>query len=266
MSSVLCKSVKSKREQFLRCPKKCKEGSDFCCVHSKQAKQILYNESSLDPLFSENDVDPVSLEQIFREDEKGKRVMTSKCNLFTYIMESGGKRYQRTLQLSTLRDLFKNNIRKDPFSNQTLPDEVVARALREISNSSLPKRRNFTHTEEHNIRINNIIDQFRNIGYLIDPSYLSSNRKGFFMAWMNEANHLWMSFRRDNPDIAIHVYTNGSLPYVHQSLSTREALKAVTQNLIEFMSQSVMGVMIVLSALAWVSQDVQRAYPELVMV
>lgn len=259
----LCRSVKSKQNRCEPCSRPVDVGSIFCKRHAKQKNPILYNPSLLDPTASENDVDPVSMEQIYVVSENKKQLVTDQP-LFTYVMEIAGKKYQRTLLLTTVRDLFSNNIMTDPFSNIPFPESVVQEARTEIL--KLPQKRCMSHTEEQNIRFNTIVDQFRTIGYIIDLRYIMGRPKTFYVTWYNEINHLWKTFRRDNGSVAAYVYPNATLLHVDYHLSRGQVVREITQNTVEFMSRSTMGVMIVLSALAWVSESVRRAYPDLVSV
>ena len=234
-------------------------------MHARQSKPIVFDPCVLNPLNSENDTDPISLEKIYEEDLQGVRQISSRTHdLFTYVMESGGKKYQRTLQLSSLRDLLKNNITKDPFSNEPFPEEVINRARARVEGASAVRRRSYN--EEHNMRMNRIIDFFQRIGYIINPTWVCLERKSFFLSWYHEVNHLWLSFRRDNPEVSVHVFPAGILPYINPTLSKRQVAKHITKTLLTFMETSFMSVMIVLSALAWVSEDVRHAYPDLAMI
>lgn len=224
---------------------------------------MLFDPNMLNPLSSVNDTDPISLERIYSEGPDGLRRLALKPGqIFTYTMTEGGKSYQRSLELTTLRDLLRNNIRTDPFSNKPFPEDILRRAMEKVQKTCT---RRISPSEAHNIRMNHILDHFTRVGYIINPTVLRNDRKGFYTTWYNEVTYLWSQFKRDNPEMAQHVYPPLTLPLVHLNQSGKQLIKAVTSNLLEFMEHSFMCVMVVLSGLAWIVEDVRHDYPDLVV-
>lgn len=262
-SKMKCKSVKSRTRQHEQCTRKHTEGSIFCKQHSKQKNQIIFDPESLNPLLSDNDTDPITMEPIYKTVDK-KRVLATKGLLFTYVTETSGKQYQRTLFLTTIRDLIRNNINVDPFSNLPFSEELLRRARNELMKAPQSIRK-YSQTEEQNLRFNRIIEYFQTIGYIIEPSLISGKSKHFYVQWYNEVHHLWIQFRRENPQIYTFIYPSPTLTHVDYHASRAEVTKHITHNIIEFMSKSSMGIMIIISALAYISDDVSRQYPDLVL-
>jgi hypothetical protein len=259
--TVKCKCIRSTNNPFERCQRVAHKNG-LCKSHEKQKKIIIFDPQILNPIYSENDTDPVSLEKIYEDNGKAKKLCQKPSMLFTYKMTSGNKVYQRTLQLTSLQNLINNNILRDPFSNEPFTADVLENARREISR--LPKTRNRTKIEEQKIRMNSILDKFQRIGYLINPLWVSSKRKNFFIAWINEVNVLWLNFRHDNPNLSHVVYNSSVMENINFTVSAPDVIANITTRLLEFMAHSLMGDMIVLSALAWISEEVKRAYPDLI--
>lgn len=255
-----CKSVKSRNNPFEKCERvACENG--LCKSHYKYKNIIFYDPVKLNPLNSENDTDPVSLEKIYEQVGKNKKICQPYRSLFTYTMTIGDKSYQRTLQLVSLQQLLLNNILKDPFSNQPFPNDILERARKEIA--KLPSARTQNRKEQQKMRMNLILDKFQSLGYYINPEWVSSKQRTFFITWLNEVNHLWIIFRNENPEAAPYIYPNGVLNDIPFHAPTPEVILNITSRLVDFMS-SMMGIMIVLSALAYISEDVKRSYPDLI--
>jgi hypothetical protein len=261
-----CQSVKNKTHRFEPCPQKALLGEKFCKKHANQKEKILFDPSVLNPLSSDNDCDPVLMEPIYKiiEDPKKGQVkkLASRSPLFTYIMESGGKSYQRSLYLTTIRDMMKNNILIDPFSNIPLPEEVISQARKEISRKA-PTSKRLSRSEEQSIRFTTILEKFQTIGFIIDPIMVTRQGKHFYLEWYHEVQHFWNKFRYEYPDIASCVYGSATITPVNPQASRPEVIRQVTTNILQFMSLSDMGIMIVVNALAWVCEAVGRAYPDL---
>lgn len=259
-----CQSVKSRVMNFEKCCRKAEGDSIFCKQHSKQKRPLVYVPGTLNPLMSENDSDPVSMETIYTVDTEGKRTLATKATMFTYMMEAGGKKYQRTLLLTTIRDLLRNNILVDPFSNVPFTSDVITRAREAVCHA--PRNKAMSKKEEQNIRFNRIIDYFQTIGYIIQPRMISEKSRGFYTSWYNEVIRLWTDFRLHNMTVAPYIFPSPNLTMIDYHLGRSEVVKNVTVNLLDFMSRSSQGIMIVLSALAWVCEEVCATYPDLVSV
>jgi hypothetical protein len=262
----LCSSIKSKRCPHEQCTNTVKGEGVFCSTHQRCKTPVLYTPSpqTLNPLDSDNDTDPITLEKIYEFNKGQKQLCVSANQLFTYTTEINGKQYQRSLLLTSMRDLIDNRVQLDPFCNQPFKSETLEKAKELIQQYRIPSRVS-SEWEQHNIRINTMLDKFQNIGYLIQIPWIVQQKKSFYISWINEVRHIWTKFSRDNPEMVPYIYM-GSLPHISPLMTSRQVSRDTVIALLGLMSNSFMGVMIVLSALAWISKDVRQAYPDLVTV
>lgn len=263
----MCSSIKSKRCPREQCTNVVKGDGVLCSTHRRCKTPVLYTPSpqTLDPLDSDNDTDPITLDKIYEVNKSGQKELCVSVNqLFTYTTEINGKQYQRSLLLTSMRDLIDNRVQLDPFCNQPFTIETLEKAKELIQKYRIPSRVS-SESEQHNIRINAMIDKFQSIGYIIQVPWIIQPRKAFYLSWINEVQHIWTKFSRENPEMVPYIYT-GSLPHMSPLMTSRQVSRDTVISLLGFMSNSFMGVMIVLSALAWISRDVRQAYPDLVTV
>lgn len=256
--SECCKSIKNKRTIGERCARTAHENTGLCKIHLRQKNPVLFEDiTALDPLKSDNDMDPVALEKIYTNVDQ-KRVLSEDVNnLFTYKIRVDNTEYQRTLYVSTIKGMLENNQLRDPFSNRPFPPDVLENARKTVG--SMPREVR-SDCEEVNHRINTMLDHYQALGYFITPQILLHQRRAFYITWFHEAFHLWSVFRRENPSIAPFVY-QGNAPSVGTGRTS--SLRALG-HLLDMSQQTAMGTMITLSGLAWVSPDVRMLYPDLI--
>jgi len=261
-----CASIRSIKDPYHQCPGMCKGHPTLCPRHSRAKKARLFDSNILDPLVSINDTDPVTLDKIWFEENGKKRLCRTMKpgQLFSYKTIVNGKEYQRTLLLTSIRDLLAKKILTDPFTNEKFSEEFLAMAREKIS-LQFPAK---TMSKKDRIRILNlsIIDRFRNIGYIINPDWVLEMRSVHVLGWYNEVSLLWNRFRQDtDPEYVNHVYPPGVLLPIHyQNRISKDTLLMLLKNIDSFAGSHYMASMIAIHALAWVSNEVKIAYPDLV--
>jgi len=210
-----CTSVKSKNDLYTKCKRKTCDNSDFCSIHLKQKKKILFDSNRLSPLDSCNDTDIVSLERIYYL-ENNKRVLAREIKqnfLFTYKIEVNGQIFQRTLNILSMKSLIDCKLLKDPFSNVPFPEEVINEAKEKIKNLKI-KEKKLTKTEQKSILITNLLRKFEEVGYIIHPEWIINMKKNDQFKWYNEVVYLWKDFRIDHVDVAINMFPSLDLPHI----------------------------------------------------
>lgn len=260
MSST-CTSVKSKKELFNKCQRKCIEGSEYCSIHFKQKNIIKYDSNRLSPLNSNNDIDIISLEKIHYL-ENGKRMLSREIkpeHLFTYIINVDGKNFQRTLNIISMKNLIDTNHLRDPFSNVSFPLNVINEAKEMIKFLKIKKKK-LNKKEQINILINNLIEKFQEIGYIIHPEWIKNMKKIDYIKWFNEVHYLWKEFRHDHIDIVLNIYPSLDLPHFTEN---KDFELKVLQLHYDLTTLNIMGTMIVLTALAYSNEVVKLNYPDI---
>lgn len=259
-----CLSIKSKKDCFNQCNlMKCADG-DFCKKHLLQKQRILYDETLLNPLDSLNDMDPINFDKIYYE-ENNKRHMCRGIkisHLFTYKMNINGKFYQRTLTAESIKNLIDKGKLVDPFSQVPFSEEILKNAKVFLSKIKFKTMKLSPKMEQKQL-IMNLIDFFAEVGFLINVEWIEKLKKNNFISWQNEISHLWNNLRKDNFAITQLIYPQINLPqYDHEH---KDYIKTLLNFFIKLSETHIMGCMIVLSALSWISKDVKNAYPDLII-
>ena len=132
-----CHSVVNRKHWYVQCDRECLQNEMYCKHHSKQKSIIHYDPSELNPLESVNNIDIINLEKIYDvctvTGERKLREGYHAHDLFSYIMIINGKKYQRTLQMDTLKQLFEKEMLIDPFSNLPFPEDIIERAKHKLN-------------------------------------------------------------------------------------------------------------------------------------
>lgn len=272
-----CTSIRSKRFPDSRCPHRA-VNSGLCKRHFSQKSPItLYYPQEeiivcantldatdpMDPTKSVNDTDPISLDKICTIDPITQQKVINPdldpTRLFTYTSTVGGKSYQRTILIDSIKALLDNGIRIDPFTNTPFQSHVVERARTMINQTSFaPVLSN--HKELYQQDLIYIVDRFGELGYIINLDWLHNMRPYQYRQWVQELRHKWGYFRVRYPQLAPLVYPPMTLPL---NFRPRLQIQSMTEILRQFSSYTLQGVELVLSSLAWVSRDVMVAYPDL---
>jgi hypothetical protein len=259
-----CLSIKSKKDLFSQCNLlKCADG-DFCKKHSTQKQITLYNPNLLNPLNSLNDIDPLTFDKIYYE-ENNKRHMCRGIkisHLFTYKLNINDKFYQRTLTAESIKNIIDKGKLIDPFSQVEFPEEIINNAKSFLAKLKF-KVAKLSPKMEQKLLIMNLIDFFAELGFIIHVDWIEKLKKNHFICWNNEITHLWNNLRKDNLPLTQLIYYQPNLP--HYDYEKKDYIKNLLSFFIDLSKTHVMGCMIVLSALSWISKDVKNAYPDLII-
>ena len=254
-----CIAVKNKVSIYERCPHKALENSEFCKKHSKKTSTV-YDPNVLNPLNSENEVDIVSLEKITIT-KNGVKVLANEIkpnHLFTYLITVNGKVFQRTLSILTIKRLIETSYLIEPFSQVPFPEQVIQRAKEMLLKLKFPNI-NKTIKEKINVNINRLITKFQEIGYYINIDILAKMKKREFISWYYEfKDFYWKEFRNFNIDVALIIYPQLDIPNIELSIL------AITDLMVELVSNSLQGVQLVLQSLAQVNKKIKELYSDLI--
>jgi len=239
-SLARCGSVKSRNNVHTRCPSRALSKGGLCRKHSGQKLVLRWQEGTLDPAESDNDTDPVSLEQFLETDPATgqKTVLVPGVHLFSYRTTVGDKVFQRTLLVDSLKKVVDHRC-VDPFSNLPFSEEFMASARECI----LQRQR---ITSKRMRIILSLLDQFALLSFTVDPAWVEKLSARELRVWRQETHSLTAR-------------TGGTLPASRPPGSWNGLL----QELLDVSLRNGLGAMVVLSSLAVVSRPTREAYPDL---
>lgn len=256
MANTTCISIKSNKEPYLKCG--CKVlVNDLCSRHSKQKKVQIWKEM-IHPLMSHNDIDPISLDVIWKIKDK-KKVLGDlrEKNIFTYKTIISNQIFYRALNIDTMKRLLEAyDVPKCPFSNLPLSNNILNDAKQQIIKCKTSKHK-YTKTETYKMNLSQIIDQFKECGYRdIQPQWLYDMSTQSILKWNYELYTISNNFRRDYPEF--------SMPDIDEYIDKDEKdHHRIVSNMVHICKANYMGVQMVISALAWTNYHVEIVYPEL---
>lgn len=258
MGDSTCISIKSKKEPHIKC--NCPViHNNLCGRHLKQRNvKIWNNNDENNPLMSSNDIDPISLDVIWVIKNKTRVLADLKIHdIFTYSTQINNHTFIRSLSLKTINQLIKNyNIPRCPFSNLPLSNDTLNKAKLQIL-SSKPKKHKYTKNEKYKINLSKMIDKFQECGYPdVQLKWLYDMSTNDIIKWSYELDTIFINFKHDHP----HLCTCDMDKYINKH--ERDCHKIVN-NLYNLCNLHMMGVQIVISALAWSNYQVQNVYPSL---
>lgn len=256
-----CISIKSKREFFIQCSSKACKDNSLCKKHTKYKNIVPFDPATLNPFESLNDTDPITLDKIYYE-ENGKKKLSKDIDpkyLFTYRIKIKDKMYQRTLMAKTIKSIIDKKL-PEPFTTIPFPEDVLLKAMKFLYNLGINKDKYRLVIEKESL-INNIIDKFKEIGYEIEFEWIYTLSESDYSMWYSEIINLWNELYITHVEVAKSIYTNESFPnfYYFDNNFIYKILKFYN----ELILKNTMGIMLVLTSLAWVNNNVKEAYPHL---
>lgn len=256
-----CISIKSKREFFIQCTGKACQETGLCKKHQKYKKIIEFNPNTLNPFDSLNDTDPITLDKIYYE-ENGKKKLSKDIDpkyLFTYRIKIKDKLYQRTLVAKTIKSILDKQL-PEPFTTVPFPENVILDAMKFLYNLGINKEK-YRLVIEKELMINSIINKFKEIGYEIEFDWIYNLSETDYSLWYSEIINLWNEMYFTHIEVAKSIYPNENFPnfYYFDNNFIYKILKFYN----EICTKNTMGIMLVLTSLAWVSNSVKESYPHL---
>ena len=205
---MLCKSVKSRKDIFCQCKRNATGTGDFCTIHSKAKTKQLYDPDILNPLYCDNQYDPISLETIWEVTTSDDNVDTvlhiagsiDLNTIFCYKETIGTRTFQRGLEIQSLIYIIDQAKPKSPFTNLALEPELMDK-IRIFINGSKYRPKKKTTSEELMLIQDEIIDNFQIFGSSCQRNLLSELPIEKKKAWLAEIIYLI----NDNDDNTQHV-------------------------------------------------------------
>lgn len=260
MDATTCISIKSVKEPHLKCGCKALR-NNLCARHAKQKSVKIWNKDALEfnPLMSSNDIDPVTLDVIWTLKKKDTRVLgdLKKKDIFTYVTEVNNQTFIRSLNMMTMSNLLDNyEFPKCPFSNLPFSNIVLENAKKKITNAK-QKKQKYTKVEQYRLNMANILDKFRECGYLdVRLNWLYDMSMDDVIKWNYEFIIIYNNFQNDFPDFSL----GETSRYVNKYERNHHA---IVSNLCNFCQINAMCVQIVITSLAWTNHSVHMVYPSL---
>jgi len=257
---MLCSSVKSKNCLNQQCTSPAIE-NNLCKRHLKCKNIILYNH--LDPLNSVNDIDPITLTPIWEINKDNTKILcVDKNDLYTYIDDTSTKSFQRSILYESLQNIIeKQKIPKDPFTNIPFDNQQLSNINKYLKITKKPIYKNkINKSEKINLIVHKLISCFENIGYYILTSNIYDLSDLQIKKWKYEFNNIIHTIMFDYPDL-----TNDIVDIIIQLKLLNDNRFNILLFFDKISSKYTFTHIAILTSLAWVCDEINITYPDLVM-
>ena len=225
---------------------------------------------------SHDDVDPISLETLWKYDEHGDKIDMCEFDkklVFSYRDKRG---FIRCFNIKSLKEILDRDSKIDPISGEEFETDIfenMKEKIKILEDNNLLRydKIMLTPNDELKFKITKVLKLYDELDIWIDAEWVEKLTMDDTRRIYNEIKNMWDAFSTDNSNLANDVL-NGKDPFVRMNnsmdlIKSKNALLDVFENFVinGINKQSKLtGAIIVIGGFAYVSKDVKERFKEMI--